>query len=433
MGIMSYSHHVSASPRVASTNRNRLVAILVAFALLSTGAVAQGEAAWAVTYPSWGDVQAARASEAAKSAEVARLKSLLDSLNAQVQATQAEAEKKGNELQVAQQKLDEAAAKADVLAAQADAAKARAKKSRDRAGAMASQMARSGSTEVVATLMFNGGKAADLLSQLSLASKVTDQSKGLYEKAIQEQNSAQSLTDQSNLAKVALKSLAEAAQVALDAAQVAATNAANALAEQTAHKSELDAQLASLVSTTAQTEAGYRAGVAAAAAAKAAAEAAARAAAAAAAAAGGGSGAGQVGSSGWARPAAGRITSVYGWRLDPYTHQNALHSGTDLGASCGSPIYAAHSGTVIYAGPYGGYGNFVQIANNDGTGISTGYGHIVNGGILVSVGQRVGVGTNIARVGSTGWSTGCHLHFEVRYNNVAQDPVPYLRDRGVNL
>lgn len=432
---MSYTKHASAMPRSADKTRLRLVAGLVAFVLLGAGMVSSGQAAWAVTYPSWGDVQAARASEGAKNAQIARLQGLLAALSAQVQTTQADADKKGNDLQVAQQKLDEASLKADALAAQADAAKARAKTSRDRAGAMASQMARSGNSEVVATLMFNGGKAADLLSQLSLASKVTDQSKGLYEQAVQEQNSAQALTDQSAIAKTALKALAEAAQTALQAAQTAATNATNALAEQTAHKSELDAQLAMLVSNTQQTEAGYRTGVAVAAAAKAAAEAAARAAAAAAAAAGGGggAGAGQPGSSGWARPAGGRITSVYGYRLDPYTHKNALHSGTDLGASCGSPIYAAHGGKVIYAGPYGGYGNFVQIANNDGTGISTGYGHIVNGGILVSVGQQVSAGQQVARVGSTGWSTGCHLHFEVRYNNVARDPVPYLRDRGVNL
>jgi murein DD-endopeptidase MepM/ murein hydrolase activator NlpD len=426
---MNHTRNASASPRIASKNRNRLVAVLVAFALVCAGAVVRGEAAWAVSYPSWGDVQNARASEAAKNAEIARLKSLLDTLSAQVQSTQAEADKKGTELQAAQQSLDEASARADVLAAQADAAKARAKKSRERAGAMASQIARSGSSEVVATLIFNGGKAADLLSQLSLASKVTDQSKGLYEKAVQEQNSAQSLTDQTNLAKAALKSLADAAQAALVAAQAAATQASNALAEQTAHKSELDAQLATLVNNTQQTVAVYRAGGAAAAAA-----AAARAAAAAAAAGGGHSAvAGLVGSSGWARPAGGHITSVYGWRLDPYTGREGLHSGTDLGAGCGSPIYAAHSGTVIYAGPYGGYGNFVQVANDDGTGISTGYGHIVNGGILVSVGQRVGVGANIARVGSTGWSTGCHLHFEVRYNNVARDPVPFMRAHGVEL
>lgn len=68
---------------------------------------------------------------------------------------------------------------------------------------------------------------------------------------------------------------------------------------------------------------------------------------------------------------------------------------------------------MVLAGPYGGYGNYVRIRNDDDPSFMTAYGHIVNGGILVHVGETVRVGQNIALVGSTGWSTGCHLHFEV--------------------
>jgi murein DD-endopeptidase MepM/ murein hydrolase activator NlpD len=105
--------------------------------------------------------------------------------------------------------------------------------------------------------------------------------------------------------------------------------------------------------------------------------------------------------------------------------------GTDFGVGCGTPIYAASSGRVIYAGWNGGYGNFVKI--DHGGGLTTGYAHIQNGGIHVSVGQNVSVGQVIARVGTTGTSTGCHLHFEVRNYGTATNPVNFLRARGVSL
>jgi murein DD-endopeptidase MepM/ murein hydrolase activator NlpD len=146
---------------------------------------------------------------------------------------------------------------------------------------------------------------------------------------------------------------------------------------------------------------------------------------------GGGAGAGIVGQSGWAKPAYGGITSGYGNRLNPYSHVWRLHAGTDIGAGCGSPIYAGHAGTVVYSGWNGSYGNFIQIANGDN--ISTAYGHIVNGGLLVGRGATVSSGQLIAYVGTTGGSTGCHLHYEVRINNVATDAVPFMRNQGVTL
>lgn len=105
--------------------------------------------------------------------------------------------------------------------------------------------------------------------------------------------------------------------------------------------------------------------------------------------------------------------------------------GTDIGAGCNAGIYAAHSGIVVYAGWNGGYGNFIQI--DHGNGISSAYGHIVNGGINVRVGQSVGPGMLIAKVGTTGSSNGCHLHFEIRVNGSAQNPVYFLRNQGVNI
>ena len=108
-----------------------------------------------------------------------------------------------------------------------------------------------------------------------------------------------------------------------------------------------------------------------------------------------------------------------------------LHAGTDLAAGCGVPIYAARGGQVVYAGWNGGYGNFILI--NHGDGISTGYAHIATGKTFVRYGEQVSTGTHIANVGSTGGSTGCHLHFEVRDGGKAINPVPFMRGKGITL
>src|SRR5690606_10361633 len=142
-------------------------------------------------------------------------------------------------------------------------------------------------------------------------------------------------------------------------------------------------------------------------------------------------GAGEISASGWARPAGGHISSGFGWRVPPKRGASTLHAGVDLAPGCGAPIFAAHGGTVAYAGRNGGYGNYILVNNGDGT--STAYGHIVDGGILVHVGQGVGPGQNIARVGTTGTSTGCHLHFEVRQGGSPLDPVGFLRGQGVSI
>src|SRR6185312_5130019 len=335
----------------------------------------------AADYPSWNDVLAARNNEAATKAEVARVQASLAALEAAVASTQADAETKGQLYQDAQLKFDEAAFKADQLSQQADAARTQAAKSKVRAGQLASRLSRSGGGDLTATLFFSGDSADDLLSQLGLASKVADQSQGLYSKA----------------------------------AQAAADAAAAAYDEQQANKARLDAQLATLQSDRIHAESEYVAGIQAQWG------------------AGAGLGAGMISSTGWARPAGGHISSGFGHRVSPCSGCSSYHAGVDLAAGCNSPIFAAHSGTVIYAGPFGGYGNFVQISNEDGSGISTAYGHIVNGGTMVHNGQQVGVGQQIARVGSTGHSTGCHLHFEVRLNNVARDPVSYMRSQGIEL
>jgi murein DD-endopeptidase MepM/ murein hydrolase activator NlpD len=119
----------------------------------------------------------------------------------------------------------------------------------------------------------------------------------------------------------------------------------------------------------------------------------------------------------------GYYSSNFGWRIDPFTGQNAMHEGVDFVANAGTPIYASAGGVVDYAGLDGSYGNMVEI--DHGNNIVTRYAHASK--VLVKVGQVVRRGQKIAEVGSTGRSTGNHLHFEVRYKGVAQNPVRFLQ------
>jgi len=115
------------------------------------------------------------------------------------------------------------------------------------------------------------------------------------------------------------------------------------------------------------------------------------------------------------------ISSEYGYRIHPIFKTERFHSGVDIGASAGDPIYAADSGTVVIATYSSSYGNYVVI--NHGSGSSTLYAHMSS--MAVSAGQSVSQGQVIGYVGSTGWSTGPHLHFEIRVNGSTVNPLSY--------
>jgi murein DD-endopeptidase MepM/ murein hydrolase activator NlpD len=119
------------------------------------------------------------------------------------------------------------------------------------------------------------------------------------------------------------------------------------------------------------------------------------------------------------RPVVGRLTSSYGMRRHPLLGFSRLHKGVDYGAPTGTPIVAASGGTVTFAGWHGGHGNFVKLQHNGGLG--TGYGHMSR--IAVRSGERVRQGQIIGYVGSTGLSTGPHLHYEVYRNGQAVNPA----------
>jgi murein DD-endopeptidase MepM/ murein hydrolase activator NlpD len=392
----------------------RLSSLMVAAALVLSITLSAPTLAWAVDYPTWADVAAARSSEAATKSKIAEITALITGLQAEVERTQADAEAKGQLYQDADQKFQEQALKAGALQSQADAAQATAEESIETAGQMVAQLYRSGSGDITATLFVNASQADDLLYSYGMAEKFTEQSASIYETALQDQQSAQALTDQADLAKGILEELRLAAETAFNEAAAAAELAADALESQQQNQNMLTAQLAVLTERRAATETDYLAGVRAAQAAAAQ------------------LGAGEISATGWARPGGGRITSGFGYRANPFGGGgSSYHLGVDLSAFCGAAVFASHGGTVTYSGWNGVYGNYIQISNGDG--VSTAYGHIQNGGLLVRKGQEVGVGRQIAKAGATGGATGCHIHLGILLNGVVTDPVAYLRNQGVGL
>lgn len=447
---------------------------LGAAALGAFGAATSGFSSPAVAadYPSWDDVQAAKANEAAKAGEISRIQGLIQGLQSEVARTQAEVQARSDEYYAAQQAYQDADYRAQLIQQQADAEAAKATDAASKAGKVAAQLYRSGGDDTSLNLFFSGSAASadDLLAKLGTMDKLLERNKSVYSAAVAARDNAKNLSNQANDARAERDRLQKIAEDKMAAAQQAAQAAQEALAAQQANQAVLEAQLAALQDTTAKTVAEYQAGVEAERKAreererKAREEAAARDAAERArreqeardnqnnsnnnnsggggggggggsSSGGGGGGGGSVGGSGWARPSSAYTSSGYGPRSGQCNSSycaSTWHLGLDFGASCWSPIYAAASGRVTYAGRNGGFGNYIRIAHDDGSG--TGYGHIVDGGIYVSYGQRVSAGQQIAATGQTGNSFGCHLHFEVYPPwGGTTDPAPWLRWRGVDV
>lgn len=404
----------SMSARLRSS---RVIAALLALSILPLAALASAAppavAAVTADYPSWEDVAAAQRSENAAAAAVAQIKALLAQLQAEVEATQAEAMAKGAIYEKAQDAFDVQAAITEKLQGQADEAAQKAADSKKRAAAMLAELGKTGGGDLTASLLASSqsGDADALLYRLGAMDQYTQRSQDVYNQAIQQQNSAQSLSDQAEAAQKKLEELKAEAEAAFQVAQAAAQAAQAKLDEQQANQAVLEAQLAVLVEKRQATQADYLKGVRE---------------------KWGPNAGGIISEQGFARPSSGYITSPFGYRYHPIYHEWLLHNGTDIaGQGCGAPIFAAHAGTVTYAGPNGTLGNYIQIDHGDGT--SSGYGHIMPGGIHVSIGQHVDPGQPIAQVGTTGASTGCHLHFIIRVNGNLTDPVPFMSARGITI
>lgn len=122
------------------------------------------------------------------------------------------------------------------------------------------------------------------------------------------------------------------------------------------------------------------------------------------------------------KPVDGWFASGYGYRISPFTGKRTMHKGIDIAAPVGTPIYAPADGVVIFSGPKAGFGKFIMIAH--GHGIVTRYGH--NAQLMVSPGDKITRGSQIATVGMTGRTTGPHLHYEVWVNGRAINPNKFI-------
>jgi len=403
------------------TSRSRTfsasVAVLALALILGTAQTAAAE-----EYPSWSDVESARGNEAAAQAKIVQIQALIDGITAEVGAAQDLATLRAAEYETAQTAFDEGTYRAASLQAQADAASQQAAASATQAGRLAVSLSRTGASDLSLSLILEGDNAADLLGKLSSMSKLSERTNQIYDNATRDRNASTAVTAQAVIARDALSDLAIEAETALTEATAAAAALTASLAQQQQNAATLAAQLSVLTEDRAATEADYAKGEAA--------RRAAEAAAAAAGAAGPSLDSGQLSDQGWALPVAGWISDRFGPRPEkPVAGVSDFHSGTDLAAGCGRGVYAATGGTVIYAGWLGSYGNWVLI--DHGNGVQTGYAH--NSTVLVREGQTVAAGANISLVGTTGASSGCHLHFEVRVDGARIDPQPFMSARGVQL
>jgi hypothetical protein len=235
-----------------------VIATLVAVGGTSTVAYA------ATSYPSWGDVQAAKANQAATQAEVDTINTLLTGLQSSADQAGMTAITRAAEYAKAEADLSAATATATQLRSQADAATATADSLRKRSGQLTEQLSRAGGQDLQLGIFLSGKASGQLLYQLGAVSKLADQASSLFSQATAQSNTARALSSQADVARSARDKLAAAAQTSLLAAQAAQQAADAELAKQKAAGDVLYAQLASLKNTTAAVEQSYAQGVAAA-------------------------------------------------------------------------------------------------------------------------------------------------------------------------
>ena len=382
--------------------------------VLSLGLPSQSPA-YAEEYPTWEEVQEARKDVARAEAKVKEIMALLERLEVAAAEAEEEAARLGEIYYEALYELDEATFQQAQLQSQADSAAVVAEESRMKAGQFVAELARVGGADLTATLFISGDDANQLLSRIGYAAKIAEQTDGIYARALSDQNTAQALSDQAEVARQIREELQLVAEAAYDEANAAAMRAYSAVEAQLENSARLEAQLEVLIEQREATEADYQKGVIARQQSEIM----------------GMIDPGQISASGWARPSSGYISSHFGPRIHPIYGIARLHAGIDLATPCGRPVYAARSGRVSYSGWLGTSGNFIRVTHEDG--YTTGYAHLQSGSLYVRVGESVVTGQLIGRIGNNGGSTGCHLHLETRQNMVAQDPYPFFLNRGIRL
>jgi len=402
--------------------RRRLLAAATVIAAVAVSLTVAAPS-FADDYPTWQDVQRARASVSAQKVLIERIDAAIDQVNEDLAAAETLVRQRGQEAADAQEKADAAALTAADLQRQAESARQDADEAKRQAGVIAAALARSGGQDLTLTLFASGEDSADLLYKLGTMSKLGELTRQLFNKATTAMNTAASLSDQAEVAQAELLRLSGVAQAALQTAVDAQTAYQKKLEASQETLATLQQQLIVIEQKRDATEADYQAGVAYR---KKLAEEAAR--------RNAGAGSSIPGSSGWANPITVShqwISSRYGMRADPFGGGGyGFHYGTDIAVACGTSAYTAYGGQVTFAGWYGSvHGNVVIVSH--GGGVQTMYAHLQSFG--TSVGASVKAGQYIARVGATGAATGCHLHFQVMLGGTTTDSLVWMQDRGITL
>lgn len=414
-------------------------------------------------YATWDDVIAAQGDIDRQNALIDEINVQIDDLNNQVTIAEGNALAAGDVYTAAQDAATLQAGLHYSLDLQAQEAADKADAAERDAGVMAAAMSNRVSNDPTMQLLTQPEQADDFLMSMSTLSKLGTYNGAVYEDAVTARNNADSLADQAQVALDERNRLEDEAKSAYDAAVIAQANVQLARDNAVTQGSELEAMLIPLKEHRDVVEADYHEGerlreeerkrieeqrrreqeererraaeeaAAAAAAAQAAADAAGVPYVPPAAPSSGGDSGGGFSGAGISPPMSwsAYITSPYGMRWHPVWGGYRMHNGIDLvvpGGTCWAPLYAIDSGTVTYASWLGGYGNVVDI-NSGGTTFR--YGHLSSGGINVWPGQWVNAGDVIGYAGTTGDSTGCHLHLEIQPWGSTVDPQAWLANRGV--
>lgn len=363
-------------------------------------------------YPSWDDVQAAIADEQAAETAIAEVRNVLVEIRAEVQRTQRELQASSAAWMELDARYRAKQSETSHLQAQVEDAAARVVEAEGRARVWAVQVVKITGYDPALRLFLESEDAGRVLSAIGVSARVSEHAKRLFEGAVQERNTAESLTDQAAAAAVELQRLEDESRDAMETAQAASEAAAGALIAQQEHQTRLERQLEVLIDRRIATEADYATGeqkrleeqMS-------------------------GVDWGSVYPSGWARPGGGWITSYYGNRAAGVGSSN--HEAVDIANGCWTPVYAASVGTVVNASYHWSFGYNIII--DHGGGLTTRYAHMPADGFTVGYGQRVEAGQQIGYMGTTGQSTGCHLHFEVRAGGLSTDPLPFMAAFGILL
>lgn len=427
-------------PRVRRISALAL-SVAVACGLIVSGAGAPTPSQAIISdLPTWDDVEAAKKNEATAAKKVTEIEALLVEVEREAERTRAESEAAGNALAQAEDELREAQDRSAKLKEKAAQSAKEADEAADQAAALVSQLYRSGGVDrnVELFLESDASTADQLLERLAQVEKATERNTSIADAAAQTRNTATTLEKQAVAAEAERDRLREEALARKEEANALANAARDRLIAQEQQKRELEGQLDALKDKTTNTTKGYQERVRLEEEERLRLEEEARKAAEEAAknpgnvgggggggggsAGGGGGGSGQV-SGNWRVPINSGSYYVSDW-----WGASRNHTGVDLAAPSGTPIYAASSGTVTMAGWYPCYANMVEITH--GGGIATRYGHMLYTPI-VSYGQWVNMGQIIGYVGSTGCSTGPHLHYEVYSWGYPIDPAPFYAARGL--